>query len=231
MFQFKNKSKNMGGYVDYVVYDSTINDLDDPILNSSQLNKFISSMDKKEFNSWFNKTFDTINGNMTMQNGYGEWLKSDEDLEMESNQRVMEERKKQLSNKYALTKTNDMYSNYGNAEHIGSSEPEEYSSTLFSNLQYEDLKKAHIESVVPVTEEDYTNIRKFQNVSEYTMYRDELEKQLVYTDDIMKNKLYNIKKKDEEETLERAFKLTREMEEVNSKKKEFMARLLQLTNK
>jgi hypothetical protein len=31
--------------------------------------------------------------------------------------------------------------------------PQEYSSGIFGNLRYEDLKKAHTETVIPVTEE------------------------------------------------------------------------------
>ncbi len=33
--------------------------------------------------------------------------------------------------------------------------PSYYESDLFSSLQYDDLKKAHTETVVPVTEQDY----------------------------------------------------------------------------
>ena len=37
----------------------------------------------------------------------------------------------------------------------------EYSSDIFSKLQYEDLKKAHTETVVPVTREDFENKERF----------------------------------------------------------------------
>ena len=50
--------------------------------------------------------------------------------------------------------------------------PELYSSAIFSKLQYEDLKKAHTESVVPVTKEDFENIPKFNSVDSFIQYRE-----------------------------------------------------------
>ena len=50
--------------------------------------------------------------------------------------------------------------------------PTYYSSSLFSNLQYEDLKKAHVESVVPVTQDDYLSRPKFKNVLEMQEHPD-----------------------------------------------------------
>jgi hypothetical protein len=55
---------------------------------------------------------------------------------------------------------------------LGREAPQEYSSGLFSSLQYEDLKKAHTESVIPVTEDDYHNVKKFRNVNELQTFRD-----------------------------------------------------------
>jgi hypothetical protein len=40
---------------------------------------------------------------------------------------------------------------------LTNSKPEDYSSGLFSKFQYEDLKKAHTESLIPVTNEDNIN--------------------------------------------------------------------------
>ena len=47
-----------------------------------------------------------------------------------------------------------------------------FQSDLFSNLQYEDLRKAHGESVIPVTHEDYQTRKKFGSVNEMQNYRD-----------------------------------------------------------
>ena len=43
---------------------------------------------------------------------------------------------------------------------------------MFSALQYEDLKKAHVESVVPVTHEDFLSRPQFKNVLEMQQHPD-----------------------------------------------------------
>ena len=51
--------------------------------------------------------------------------------------------------------------------------PKEYSSDIFSKLGYEDLKKAHTETVVPVTREKISNNKKqFSSVNQFVQYRD-----------------------------------------------------------
>ena len=41
---------------------------------------------------------------------------------------------------------------------------EEYSSGIFSKLNYEDLKKAHTQTVVPVTRSDFLNKQQFDSL-------------------------------------------------------------------
>ena len=47
-----------------------------------------------------------------------------------------------------------------------------YSSNIFSKLPYEDLKKAHTETVVPVTLDDFNNKQQFSSVNQFIQYRD-----------------------------------------------------------
>ena len=47
-----------------------------------------------------------------------------------------------------------------------------YSSTLFSKLPYEDFKKAHTETVIPVTHQDFLNKTKFSNLETFKRHRD-----------------------------------------------------------
>ena len=44
--------------------------------------------------------------------------------------------------------------------------PSSYSSDIFSKLQFEDLKNAHVETVIPVTDEDLLNRTQYSNVVE-----------------------------------------------------------------
>ena len=90
--------------------------------------------------------------------------------------------------------------------------PEEYSSGIFSKLQYEDLKKAHTETVVPVTKEDFERIKKFKNVESYKRHRAEqlnappslqqsrafLKKKAMQSNETETRRIYSIFKRDEE---------------------------------
>ena len=63
----------------------------------------------------------------------------------------------------------------GNVEggyNLSRQRPKEYSSDIFSQLGYEDLKKAHTETVIPVTREDVENKKQFASVNQFIQYRD-----------------------------------------------------------
>ena len=68
------------------------------------------------------------------------------------------EEKKRILRAHMLIKKQDI-SEFNNTNYcdLTNSKPEDYSSGLFSKFQYEDLKKAHEESLIPVTNEDYIN--------------------------------------------------------------------------
>ena len=47
----------------------------------------------------------------------------------------------------------------GNTNELDISQPDSYCANIFSKLQYDDLKKAHTESVIPVCDNDYNKIK------------------------------------------------------------------------
>ena len=49
-----------------------------------------------------------------------------------------------------------------NGYDLDRNKPSSYSSGMFSKLAYEDLKKAHTETVVPVTHDDYLKRKNTQ---------------------------------------------------------------------
>lgn len=124
--------------------------------------------DTKNFNTVFNELFEKYNHHLS-EEGYGEWLKSDNDIdtrqttlsEMTSN---FERKKQELSALVPVSNVKEMGSSSG-TDLIGG-KPEYYSSAMFSALPYEDLRKAHIESVIPVTQEEYLRRPKFNTVEE-----------------------------------------------------------------
>ena len=54
---------------------------------------------------------------------------------------------------------------------LDGSAPDSYGSDIFSKLPFEDVKKAHTETVVPVTQEDFHNRKHFRSVDELQRYR------------------------------------------------------------
>jgi len=140
--------------------------------------KTLQKKTPQEFNNWFNKTFEKNNiTNESTDTGYGDWIKSAEDIDTEVTtmsqlHEKFGERKEALS---ALTKiyniegANNLPSQLYN--NLDTSCPESYGSDIFSKLPYEDLKKAHTETVVPVGTNDYEKIKKFNNVEALRQYR------------------------------------------------------------
>ena len=133
-------------------------------INELLIHKLTTTKSKKEFNSWFNEQFDTMKITSDYEkNGYGDWLntRSDEEIvkcsDLNSMNKIIEEKKKTLRTSMLVTKQEISEFNNTNYCDLTNSKPEDYSSGLFSKFQYEDLKKAHEQSVIPVTNEDYIN--------------------------------------------------------------------------
>ena len=131
----------------------------------------------KDFNKWFNEEFEKNSlQDESVKNGYGEWLTSNEDLD-ELNHKMsinqlhdnIEQKKKKLSAVAKREEIKEISNTSGNL--LDTSVPDNYQSDIFSKLQYEDLKLAHKECVVPVTKDDFNNILKFNNLESYKQYR------------------------------------------------------------
>ena len=83
---------------------------------------------------------------------------------------IIEEKKKNLK---SLVVHKDIMTteNKSNGSYLANTKPEEYSSDVFSKLPYEDLRKAHTETVVPVNMKDFHNTKKFISVNELNQFR------------------------------------------------------------
>jgi len=194
---------------------------------------------EKDFNKWFNEQFDKNKIEREEESrGYGSWLKSDEDLDNENITSLTQlgeeiERKKQKVRALALTMYNgvdDITANYIGASNLTGDAPVSFGSDLFSSLQYEDLRKAHTETVVPVTFEDYNNVKKFNNVNEYNTYRN--NQNIVPLSEIQAREyLSNKEKYQEKESTERAYKLAQQLEEAQKKQDNYWASIRYINNK
>jgi len=192
---------------------------------------------EKAFNTWFNEQFEKNKVEREEEaHGYGNWLKSDEDLEDEKTISMTQlgeeiERKKQKVRALTVYKgIDDITANYAGVSNLTGDAPVSFGSDLFSSLQYEDLRKAHTETVVPVTLEDYNNVKKFNNVNEYTAHRN--SQNIEPLSDIQAREyLSNKERYQEKESTERAYKLAQQLEETQKKQANYWASMRYINNK
>jgi hypothetical protein len=207
--------------------------------NSDKLKR----MNADEFNRWFNQTFEQNRLHDEEQDsGYGDWLKSN-DADADNNedadadlgegstwaQRMEQlERRKQRLREQALVVRSEVKtftfdsissgSGYGLAREC----PEEHSS-YGSSLAYEDLKKAHTETVIPVTHEDYDAVRKYKNMNELQMSRDMDRRTFNYSETASQSALARSQQLQTEDDMRRAFKLAQQDEVVRDLNKKWAA--------
>ena len=201
LYNFKNRIKDNN--TEYYVEEDENNKL------------LIEKIIKKEnFNEWFNKEFDKININKN-DDGYEEWLKSNDNIDYRTTtknnlNKDIEIKKGELR---SLIKREEIKSIQELQDNniLGSNGIQEYSSELFGNFRYEDVKKAHIESVIPVTDEDYDESRHFSNMQELSDYRN-TQNLIPLSLNQAKNYLHKMKNQDDEININRAYALAMETE-------------------
>lgn len=127
-----------------------------------------------DFNSVFNELFEKNKLTQEHQSsGHGEWLKSEEDIDNRTATRanmnqMFDQKKTELR---ALVPVHEIESLEAHGLYdVTGDEPEEFGGDIFGNLRYEDVRKAHTETVVPVTEEDRTRDR-FRSAEELRNHR------------------------------------------------------------
>jgi hypothetical protein len=192
----------------------------------------VKQLSSTEFNKLFNEHYEKCKIQMEEEQGYEEWYRSDDANNADSanslsswDQRVSEiDKQKQAlrTNLSLVSKSEIQCANiFGSGENyymLGQGAPKEHSSGLFSSLQYEDLKKAHTETVIPVTHEDYVNSKKFNNVNELQSFRDIHLKSYSYEEALHKKQTEAAFA--EEDNTHRAFALAKQdelAEEMNKK--------------
>jgi hypothetical protein len=233
IYNYKNKSSSKK-INDYRKYD--INDYKE---KNDALNDFFDKNEKfknpNDFNKWFNKQFEKNKlYTETETKGYGDWLRSEDDLEPEKNISLssmaseFEKKKREIQSVIIHKDVTDMYYNNINASNVTGEAPEEFNSDLFSNLQYQDLRKAHKESVIPVTEDDYNSVKKFRNINEYTSYRNNQDVKPLSEIQAMEY-LKNKNKISESESNARAYTLAKQLEDSKKKNNDFWSNIYKIT--
>ena len=229
-FQNKNTKKN--------IENNEYFDTDNTVVLDKMFEQDKHLKNPKNFNQWFNDQFEKHKINdESDEKGYGSWLKSDEDIVFTPNvtkanmASEMEKRKKQVQ---TLTTYNGV-TDY-TAASLGGSSLMDYNSnftsgTLFSNegMGYTDLRQAYVESVIPVTEEDYQKMTKFKNLEEYKYHRNNSNTKPLDKEESMKQ-LYHQNQQKDEESAALAFYYAQQSEKTKQKQESFWSGLKQLTN-
>ena len=196
--------------------------------------KLIKEIAKKpNFNKIFNQLFEKNRiTDEAVDKGYGDWLKSDDDID--NRQTTLTDMHSNFNNKKAeiraitLKKEVEEMNSEGYSE-LGGEIPENYSSGLFSKLTYEDVRKAHVESVVPVTEEDMRS--DYNNLQALRIQRTLDEKKSMPLSLEQGNKYLQERegRQNKSDTI-RAFRLARQDEEARKANENWMSGFKQITN-
>lgn len=201
-----------------------------------------------EFNRWFNEKFEKYRlKDDELETGYDAWFRGDIDENTTQGNdnddggswsdkvAQLNKRKQELRNKYALVERRELEyaSDVGNGGYdLTRERPQEYSSGIFGNLRYEDLKKAHTETVIPVTEEDYYTSKRFNNVNELQSFRDQSRRDLYrQTSKSEQEQIYQqTRVRQEEEDTRRAFILAKQDEISRDIHKKLYSDIFRLEN-
>jgi len=227
IFQDKSRENTNSHNTDYENKNIELDKSNREILNRLNNNKEF----KENFNQWFNGEFEKmkITDEFT-DGGYGDWLKSNDNIQNDTactSQNMMHEKimekKRELS---LITRYDDIreFNNLNNSD-LTNSRPEEYSSDIFSKMQYEDLKKAHTETVVPVTD---TNLKKGFNLEELKQMRGQTI--IPLTEKESTQKLREESKSNNIINTQQAFKLVKQQQATEKRSNDWWGHLKQLTH-
>jgi len=167
-----------------------------------KLNKFASN---DKFNENFNKLFEETFSKET--HGYDDWLKAPIDDFSKMDKTYFSDNHNSIV-VHRNANVDDINNNIGD-NYIDSEFLEDYSSTTFNKLRYDDVKKAYSETYIPVNENDercdmfnsVDELQRFrQNDTIDKLTRDESEQKLLeskYSENKQINyKIYNLIKED-----------------------------------
>ena len=187
----------------------------------------------KKFNELFEKHYRNNDHN---DKGYSDFLKSEVDQNIKdlSEGKISQVDRNQYlenirENSRALVlhqevKETSEFSNYTN---LGMTAPTSYSSEIFSNLPYEDVKKAHTETLIPVTKEDAR--KNFGSLDQYKQHR---ESNSFKPASLQQAKRFLAEKEQQESvsSTNRAYMLAKQAEQAKKMQKAFDSHFLRIKN-
>ena len=168
-------------------------------------------------------------GKNNLENGYSDWLKEkDENYKQAKNigevNEIIREKKKNLKSLIVTKEISDSINNSGSLL----IDDNNYGSSMFSKLEFNDLKNAYTESVIPVIDEDYKLKKIYKNEGDFILERENnlknIHKNLNHEEIYKKNKI-----NENEINVRTAYNLAKQEENFKSIKKNMTRFLHQLT--
>ena len=224
IYKFRNKSETSCTHnIKYSV--------EAPDKKKAQLLKSLDGKSVKEFNSWFNKMFESSRVGEE-EVGYGDWFRNYKDKDqkrvtMNDFGKEFENKKKECTS--IAVKNDIMEMSCGGGYSLDRSDTEEFSSDIFSKLGFDDLKKAHTETVIPVSNDDFENRVKFDNVESYKNYRNEQNTKALSLEQ-SKNYLKERENMSGRQDTQRVYNMLKQDENARAANKKWWASLQRLEN-
>ena len=229
IYEFQNKStKKVGDTNEYFSTDNTT--VLDNMFEKKKSLKYTT-----HFNTWFNEQFEKNKLEDSAESGYGNWLKSNDDIIDVSNvskanmASEIDKIKKQVQSITVYNGVNDQCSSSFGGSALMDYNNNFTSGSLFSNdgMGYTDLKQAYVESVIPITEDDYNKMPKFKTIEEYKQHRNNSDTKPIEKEEALKQ-LYHQNKQKDEESAALAFHYAKQSEKVKKNSDVFWSGLKQL---
>ena len=231
VYQFREKASNSENYElpkEEIEYLAEKDEYNEEIIKNLIKNK---KFNNEEFNKWFNSLFEKVKlENDYQDSGYGDWLKNNQgeinncnSLD-EMNKKILEKKKNLRDNQIINYNEIEESNNAGFCD-LTNSKPEYYSAELFSKFQYEDLKRAHEESVIAVTDDDFK--KKYNSFEDIRLQRQQQNLNPLIKEEA-NSILLNKNKKENEINSHRAYKLFKQQEIIDNTNKKWWAALKQI---
>ena len=224
---FKNRSES--NETDY-------NSIDQPKI-SKDSNGVLKFSKDKNFNKQFNELFEKhFKNNDHNQNGYSDFLKSEVDQSIKdlSEGKISQvdrgnylETIRENSRVLVLHQEVKETTEFSNFTNLGMTAPTSYSSEIFSNLPYEDVKKAHTETLIPVNKQDAR--KDFNTIDQYKQHRASNTFKPVSLQQA-KRFLAEKEQQDSSSSTNRAYLLAKQAEEAKNMQNAFDAHFLRIKN-
>lgn len=184
---------------------------------------------RKDFNKVFNEMFDKHVVIGSEDDGHGQWLKEEDEVMYAKNRGEMDEMiKEKKASLRSMVVYNGITEIGGDSGTTLTGVGGNNHSSMFSSLQYDDVRTAYTQSVVPVTEEDYKSKKQHGSVDSYVREREREINNYNMDDHGAKYKQQKLEEQKSDNY--RAFTLAKQDEVYRDMKRTAAGSLLKLTN-